>query len=225
MEKQRLFRADGGWSRQPVHLTPADLPALATASRLVRDYSDRRRYGNQEGYRSVFRAEGVSDDEMNQLVALCKRVHPEVRGWERNSGARSYVSIYADNTYQYLITEMMERLNTLYSTVAGLPDKVDDDQYRLSGGRVEEVEPYDFCPRLVYTIPFDTAAWEARHRKDAEIQTTDAEAKQKTAEADRVDAEARQADQKAKLMRTLRLGLLLAVVAVVVLLIVKLIKK
>ena len=224
MNKQTLF-ATGGTHRADgaVALTPADKGVLELATRLTYRFSDSARYDGRKGYRARFEPKNLTLDQMRSLAALCMQVSPMVRGFYRVQGY--YFDLYTDSTYQFHAKELVEHLSRLYSQVRGLPDMVDDDQYLPTAGRVVSVPAEHHVPSLDYIIPFDRAAWEARHRQQAEVDTADAEAKRKQAEADQAEADAQRTAQKARLMKTLRVALVALAIATVVVILALIIKK
>ena len=106
-----------------------------------------------------------------------------------------------------------------------MPQKVDDDEFEATDGRIVTVEPKNYTVRIDYRIPFDRAAWEKRHKDKAEVDTIDAAAASATAEAARKAAEASQAEQRAKLLKAARIGVTAAVVLLIVFLVVVIAKK
>lgn len=220
MNKQILFATGGTHFAEGrvATLTPADKGVLAVSSILVKDHTESKmkKHNGRLSYWAVFNPKGVGPDDQRAFGRLCKRLSPEVEDCSCN--INSFV-LYTTNSYRFYGADMVEAMRKLYAEVAGLPDKVDDDQYLSTNGRVVSVPVANTSMRLEYTIPFDHAAWEARHKKNAEVDTTDAEAKKKQAEADQAEADAQRAAQKAKLMKTLRISLVaLAIVTVVVVL-------
>lgn len=218
MNKQILFatgtatrRADG-----VVVLTPDDKAAMSIATIVSKKQSDTNVYFKGRRYNSTTQhANGITQAQADALGALCRRF-PEVEDYELSNG---YFVLYFSNVYKFYGAELLDMLRKLYGQVSGLPSKVDADQFEPTDGQTVSVSASNFSLRIDYTIPFDRAAWEARHKKNAEVDTADAEAKRKQAEADHAEADAQRAAQKAKLMKTLRITLVaLAIVTVVVVL-------
>ena len=222
MQKQCLFRADGAVHRADgavaVTLTPDDKAAMRIATIISKKQSDTNVWFKGRRYNATLQnANGITKSQADALGALCRRF-PEVEDYELSNG---YFVLYFSNGYKFYGAEILDKLRELYGKVAGLPSKVDADEFEPTGGQTVSVSASNFALRIDYTIPFDRAAWEARHRQKADVDTTDAEARQRQAEADQAQAEAERTQQRAKLMKTLRIALVaLAAIAVVAILVV-----
>ncbi len=223
MNKQILFasgpthRADG-----VVLLTPDDRPLLALVARLQKKHTESKQHktkGRDTWDYYAWRA-GLSIQECDQIASFLQTRIPNVH----DCGYYNFLNgeamrISTTHSYRFYAAEVIDALQNLYTQVEGLPSKVDDDQFQPTDGQTLSVKVPNASLRIDYKIPFDHAAWEARHKKNAEVDTTDAEAKKKQAEADQAEADAQRAAQKAKLMKTLRISLVaLAIVTVVVVL-------
>ena len=221
MKKQILF-ATGGTHRADgvVALTPADKAALAVATVVSKHSTSKKnnqRYRGRSGYYACLNnANGITKAQADALGNLCKKLSPYIGDYGLENG---YFTLYTTSSYRFYGADMLEGMRKLYSQISGLPATVDDDQYIATNGRVEIVQCPNISLKLEYKIPFDYDAYQARHQKQNETDTADAETKKKQAEADQAEADAQKAAQKAKLMKTLRVALIaLAVVAVVVVL-------
>lgn len=227
MNKQILF-ATGGTHRADgvIVLTPEDKPVLALVSRLKKKHTESKQHktkGRDTWDYYAWRG-GLSIKECDRIGDFLKTRIPEVYDY----GYHNYLNgetmrISSTHTYRFYSAELVDALQKLYTQVASLPSKVDDDQYQATDGRILSVA--NNYLRLQYTIPFDHAAWEARHKKNAEVDTADAEAKRKQAEADQAEADAQRAAQKARLMKTLRVALVALAIATVVVVLALIIKK
>lgn len=225
---KRILFADGrAAAGDHAVLDPDDLPALAALSRATYSFTDTATYRTQTGYRGVFACPLMDATALEAVGALLKKVmNPEIRGVSDGTiSMKPYLYIYTDKTYQFLAKDTVEMLQQLYSKVRGLPEVVDADEFAATNGRTESVGPKNYTVRIDYHVPFDRKKWEERHKMEAETLERDSKAAQVKAEAARIAAEAEQAEQKARLMKTARLGVLAAVVLAAAGLVLRIVKK
>ena len=232
MKKQTLFAtgslmgADGRAKTDVAILTPDDKTALELVSKLSYVYSRKCTYHMHDAYEVCFKVPGFDWEKRKKVFTLCKNVMREFQGFYHDDrGTENEILFYTDSTYQFLAKDTVEHLQVLFAKISGMPQKVDDDEFEATDGRIVTVEPKNYTVRIDYRIPFDRAAWEKRHKNKAEVDTIDAAAASATAEAARKAAEASQAEQRAKLLKAARIGVTAAVVLLIVFLVVVIAKK
>lgn len=224
MKKQILFAIGGTHlaSGSQAVLSPDDLPSMKPAAYITKKFSDKEKYSGRSGYRTRFDVGSVDVVAQKRLGELCMRLGGEsVRGY---STGNRYLDIYVDDSYQFRAANLVDAIHNLYSKVAALPQKVDDDQYYETSGQIVKESVRDIGLTLVYTVPFDMEAWQSRHQKANETKRDDAETQKQQAESDLKKNEADLAAQKAKNQKALRIVAVAAAVllaAGVVVLIVK----
>lgn len=229
MKKQILFRADGGPSTTTVNLLPADLHALNAVNTLVyrswnrADKGTTFSYQGRQCFKTTFSSPSADAAAAAFAILRSSLGGNVVKGYEYKG---SNLHIYASTDSPFLLVRsMVEAMQKLYSLVSSLPQSTSEDQYLTSNGLSVPVHVPNTHTQLLYTVPFDLAAWEQRHRTTAQVATSDAQAKQKQQEANKTEAEAKKEASKAKLMKVGTLAAIVAVLAFVVFLVVKILKK
>ena len=226
MKKQTLFATGATNLAEGNHvvLTPDDKPALALTTQVSKSQSPEGRYNGRDAFKVRLRANGLSYYDKEKVAKLLQKIMPhQIMGWE--DGSNDYFYVYSDRTYQFLVTDNLALCQELYGKIAALPPAVDADEDQATDGLTESVGPANYTPVIQYHVPFDHAAWQARHRQNAEIQTIDAQADADRAEADRLAALADQARQKARLLLVARIATIAAVILLVVILLAVILKK
>lgn len=230
MKKQILFRADGGTNVKTVNILPRNLVALNFVNKLVYDNWNRAdkgttfNYAGRQCFKTTFRAVLSMTDAKTVFDMLQNTLGGNVvKGYDRTNNR---IHIYSSTDASFIeVRSMVEAMQKLYSQVANLPESTSEDRYKETYGQIVTVDVPNTYIKLVYTVPFDMAAWEERHKTTAQVVTSDAAAKQKQAEANMAEAEAKKETSKAKLMKVGTIAAIVAVLAFVVFLIVKIVKK
>ncbi len=231
MKKQILFRADGGNGPKTVNLLPRNLEALKYVNMLMYvswNRADKGKTFNCAGracYKTTFVASSLSSENAKTAFSILQNTlgGDVVKDYGRTGGR---LDIYSSTDSSYVVVRsMVEAMQKLYSQVSNLPATTSEDRYRETNGQTVTVTVPNTLIELVYTVPFDLAAWEQRHKTTAQVVTSDAQAKQKQEEANKTEAEAKKEASKAKLMKVGTLAAIVAVLAFVVFLVVKILKK